>query len=97
LIVDSVHGWAAHREGDLKKISVATGGLVSYPSSASEIPEAMKKLEDAVFNAFKVTLQASHPISAGAKLKVEIDNFRAFYPAEVAGCDSASGAPTSQR
>ena len=97
LVVDYVHGGADHRENDLKKISVATGGFVLYPHSASEVPDATEKLENAVFSAFKVTLQPSHPISAGDKLKLEIHKFRAFYPVEVPGCDTPTGAGNSPR
>jgi hypothetical protein len=97
LNVDYVHGGAELPHRDLKKISASTGGFVSYPSSASEVPEAAEKLGTVVANAFNVTLQPSHPISTGAKLKIEIHGLHAIYPLEVAGCESPSGAQTNKR
>jgi VWA domain containing CoxE-like protein len=97
LVVDYVHGGPEHRRNGLRKISGSTGGFVSYPLSASKVPEALENLEAAVLNPFTVTLQPSQTITASAKLKLEIHDFHTFYTAEVAGCDSPSSARTSQR
>jgi len=97
LDVDHVRGGADYRKNGLKKIAASTGGFVSYPSSASEVSEAAKKLGVVVGNAYAVTLQPSQPISHDAKLKMEIHGFRVLYPTEVAGCDRLPSPPTKTK
>ncbi|HKC00627.1 MAG TPA: VWA domain-containing protein [Terriglobales bacterium] len=96
------------RRDYFKKISAATGGLAIYPSSASKIPAATEELAAMVLNSFDITLQSSRPITAGAKLKLQVleadgadgklrRDVHALYPVEVAGCDSRPGTPAAQR
>jgi len=103
LILDYDH--ASKHRGYLQKISVASGGLVAYPSSASNISATIDELAATVLSPFALTLQPSRSITTGAKLEFEVlgadgnprRDVHALHPVEVAGCDSRSGTPAAQR
>lgn len=94
LILDYAHDHL-HREY-FKKIVVATGGLVVYPSSASKVAEATNELSAVVNAPLMVTLEKSQPIMKPEKLKFEVvgpdgkprHDIQITHAAEVAACDT---------
>ena len=96
LILDYDHKHTRSRM-DFQKIPTDTGGLIEYPPSSSEVPEAMAKLMVAVQNPLVVTLQPSQPVTKMAKLKLEAispngkpHDIHVLHVAEVASCNVPS-------
>jgi hypothetical protein len=86
------------RRAWFSKIVAGTGGLVAFPSSASNVAEAANQLAAEVYAPFTVTLQTSQPLSKSAKLQMEITNadntprhdIQIAHVAEITGCDAVS-------
>ncbi|MGA3209722.1 MAG: VWA domain-containing protein [Terriglobales bacterium] len=96
---------AEKRRGYFKKIPAATGGLLVYPSSPSEVPGGMEALAATISSPFILSLQPSQPISKVSKLKLQFigsegkprKNIELLHASEVAGCDIAPSTPAKQQ